>query len=58
MTEKRLEQIRRACRAMELLADGRRVVDVALELGYSDQSHMTRALKALMGKTPGAVRRD
>jgi len=58
MTAKRLEQIRRACRAIELLADGRRVVDVALELGYSDQSHMTRALKALMGKTPGAVGRD
>jgi hypothetical protein len=58
MTAKRLAQIRRACRAIELLADGRRVVDVALELGYSDQSHMTRALKALMGKTPGAVRRD
>ena len=58
MTAKRLEQIRRACRAIELLADGRRVVDVALELGYSDQSHMTRALKALMGKTPGTVRRD
>jgi len=58
MTAKRLDQIRRACRAIELLADGRRVVDVALELGYSDQSHMTRALKALMGKTPGTVRRD
>jgi len=58
MTAKRLDQIRRACRAIELLADGRRVVDVALELGYSDQSHMTRALKALMGKTPGTVGRD
>ena len=50
LTAKRLEQIRRACRAIELLAKGKRAVDVALELGYSDQSHMTRALKAIMGQ--------
>jgi hypothetical protein len=56
MTAKRLEQIRRACRAIELLAEGRQVVDVALELGYSDQAHLTRALKAMMGKTPGQIR--
>jgi hypothetical protein len=58
LTAKRLEQIRRARRAMELLATGRRPVDVALELGYSDQSHLTRALKAIMGRTPAAVAGD
>jgi hypothetical protein len=58
VTAKRLQQIRRACRAVELLAGGKRVVDVALELGYSDQAHMTRALKALMGRTPGDIARD
>lgn len=58
VTAKRLEQIRRACRAIELLAEGRRVVAVALELGYADQSHLTRALKAIMGKTPGQIARD
>jgi hypothetical protein len=57
MTAKRLQQIQRACRAIELLGAGKRVVDVALELGYSDQSHMTRALKAIMGKTPGEIAR-
>ena len=57
LTAKRLDQIRRACRAIELLAQGKRAVDVALELGYSDQSHMTRALKAIMGRTPGEVSR-
>ena len=57
LTAERLEQIRRACRAIELLAQGRRVVDVALELGYSDQAHMTRALKAIMGRTPGEIAR-
>jgi Helix-turn-helix domain len=58
VTAKRLEQIRRACRAVELLTRGKRAVDVALELGYSDQAHMTRSLKAIMGKTPSAVARD
>ena len=57
LTAKRLEQIRRAGRAIELLTAGRRAVDVALELGYSDQSHLTRALKAIMGRTPGEVAR-
>ncbi len=57
MTAKRLQQIRRACEAIDLLAQGKRAVDVALELGYSDQSHLTRALKAIMGKTPGEVAR-
>lgn len=58
LTAKRLEQIRRARRAIELLTTGKRPIDVALELGYSDQSHLTRALKAIMGKTPGEVARD
>jgi hypothetical protein len=58
VTAKRLEQIQRAGRAIELLARGRRPIDVALELEYSDQSHLTRALKAIMGRTPGEVARD
>ncbi len=55
MTAKRLQQIQRARRAMELLQAGRRAVDVALELGYADQPHLTRLLKAIMGKTPGQI---
>jgi hypothetical protein len=58
VTAKRLEQIQRACRAVELLAQGKRPVDVAIELGYADQSHMTRALKSIMGRTPSQVARD
>ena len=53
ITAKQLAQIERACRAVELLGQGRRVIDVALELGYADQAHMTRALKVLVGRTPG-----
>lgn len=55
LTAKRLEQIQRACRAVELLAKGQRAADVALDLGYADQSHMTRALKTIMGSTPGQL---
>lgn len=55
VTAKRLEQIQRACRAVELLAKGQRAAEVAVELGYSDQSHLTRALKAIMGSTPGQL---
>jgi AraC-like DNA-binding protein len=58
VTAKRLEQIRRAGRAVDLLAAGKRAVEVALELGYADQSHLTRALKAIMGTTPGQVGRQ
>jgi hypothetical protein len=58
LTAKRLEQIRRACQAVELLAQGKRAIDVALELGYADQSHLTRALKAIMGRTPGEIARE
>jgi hypothetical protein len=57
LTAKRLQQIQRACRAVELLQQGRRAIDVALELGYSDQAHLTRSLKALMGRTPGEISR-
>jgi hypothetical protein len=57
MTAKGLAQIQRACRAVELLRQGRAAVDVAIELGYADQPHLTRSLKKLMGKTPGEIAR-
>lgn len=34
------------------------VVDVAVEMGYSDHSHFTRAFKAWTGLTPSAFRRN
>jgi methylphosphotriester-DNA--protein-cysteine methyltransferase len=58
VTAKRFEQIRRARRAVELLQRGTAVARVATELGYSDQSHLTRALKAIIGRTPGAIARQ
>ena len=57
LTAKQLEQIQRARRAVELLAQDRRPVQVALDLGYADQAHLTRSLKGIMGKTPGQIAR-
>jgi AraC-like DNA-binding protein len=55
LTAKQLEQIRRANAAAELLRKGRPAADVAAELGYSDQPHMTHSLKRIMGHTPGEI---
>jgi hypothetical protein len=58
MTAKRFEQIQRARQGVELVQRGRAVAVVAHELGFSDQAHLTRALKAFMGRTPGAIARQ
>ena len=57
MTPKQFEQIQRACRAVELLRGGMAPAAVALETGYADQSHLTRGLKSIMGRTPAAILR-
>ena len=47
----------RAERARTLLAKGRDLAEVAHDLGFADQSHMTRVFKRLYGLTPAAYRR-
>ncbi|MCK1447076.1 AraC family transcriptional regulator [Bradyrhizobium sp. 2] len=44
-------------RAREQLRQGREIARVAAETGFSDQSHLTRHFKAVVGVTPGAYRR-
>jgi AraC-like DNA-binding protein len=45
-------------KAKRLLASSRRMLaDVALECGFADQSHFTRAFQRIVGVTPGAWRR-
>ena len=48
----RLEQAR------EQIRRGQQLVEVALETGFSDQSHMTRHFKTLYGITPGEYKRQ
>jgi AraC-like DNA-binding protein len=55
MTPKQLSQIQRARAAVDRLERGGAIAAVAAELGYSDQAHMTRSLKAIMGRTPGEI---
>jgi hypothetical protein len=55
LTYKAFTQIERAQKALSLLQQGRPAADVAFALGYADQPHLIRSLKAIMGQTPGQV---
>jgi len=45
-------------RAKARLAAGDSVVDVALDVGFADQSHFTKRFKGLVGIAPASYRRD
>lgn len=47
-----LEQIR-VNRAKELLKSGMPIIETAYELGFVDQSHLTKTFKKFAGMTPG-----
>ena len=44
-------------RARELLARGSDIAEVALACGFSDQAHLTRCFKRVVGVTPGEYAR-
>ena len=45
-------------RAFEQLPDSRRALaEIALDSGFTDQSHLTRVFRQVAGRPPGAVRR-
>lgn len=52
MSPKKLQQILRADAASALLLQGQRPADVAAELGYTDQAHLTHSLRRILGLTP------
>ena len=45
---------RRLDRARRMLLAGRRPAEVAVEVGFHDQAHLTRHFKRMLGVTPGA----
>jgi len=47
----------RVFRAVELIARGVALAEVAAEVGFADQSHMTRAIHRARQAPPGALRR-
>jgi hypothetical protein len=55
LTYKSFTQIERARKAVALLQMGRPAADVAFALGYADQPHLIRSLKAIMGRTPARI---
>lgn len=55
MTHNDFRQIRRARLAAALLQKGIPAVEAALETGYADQSHMSRSLKRILGRTPTEI---
>lgn len=59
MTHATLRQIERAREATARLRAGAEIADLAFDLGYSDQAHMTRSLRRFIGQTPAQlVRRE
>jgi len=58
MTPKRYQQIMRALRAAEMLRSGIPAIAVAFELGYSDQFHLSKSVKHVLGKTPSEIIAD
>jgi hypothetical protein len=57
MTHNYWSQIQRAQQAMAALHTGKSLAQVAFESGYVDQSHMTRWLKQIVGRTPSEIAR-
>lgn len=53
MSPREVRRIGRARDAVARLQRGDPIADVAHQLGYADQSHLTRELKRLTGYTPG-----
>jgi len=52
---KGFQQIARAHQAVRLLRSGLSASQVAAELGFSDQSHMSHSLKRFLGRTPSQL---
>jgi hypothetical protein len=55
LTMKAFDQIARAQQAVALLKAGEPAASVAYNLGYSDQPHLIRSLRAIMGRTPRQI---
>ena len=55
LTRSSIRKIERARYATMLLGQGVSIFDTVEQAGYSDQAHLTRALKYLIGKTPTQI---
>jgi helix-turn-helix protein len=55
LTQGAIRQIRRANRALDLLARGVPALDAAGQIGYADQAHLVRSLRRFIGQTPSQL---
>lgn len=55
LTQKNFDQIERAKEAVRQLQKGRKPSDVAVDTGFTDQPHLARSLKKIMGVKPSDV---
>jgi AraC-like DNA-binding protein len=55
LRQNHIRQIQRAQRAEALLQQGNSILDTTYTLGYTDQPHLTRSLKRLLGYTPREI---
>ena len=56
LTANQIRLIVRARTAAERIQQGQSILDVAHDLGYADQAHLTRDLRRLTGFTPGQTK--
>lgn len=57
ISHRQVQQIERASTAVEHLLAGEHIADVVAACGYSDQPHLTRALRRYWGQTLAQLRR-
>lgn len=58
MSPRDFSAIERARRAEIWLREGREASRVALDAGYSDQAHLSRSIKAILGRTPSQIQAE
>jgi len=58
LPQRYIQYIERARQAVALLQQGVPILDTVFQAGYSDQPHMTKALKRLIGQTPAQIARQ
>ena len=55
LTQSHIRQFERAQQAAALLKQGVPILDTVYEAGYTDQPHLTKSLKHLIGQTPAQI---
>ena len=55
LTQKTIQQIKRARSAASLLEQGTPISDTTFKLDYFDQAHLTNSLKHFIGETPAQI---